>query len=90
MVRPPRPRVASRTQAAASLATPGPLVRHVERVAEELHQRCGGSADPRVLVDESGGDDVVLGQLRPAEEVLAFQVVGERMLGVRPGRDALE
>ncbi len=66
------------------------LVRDLERVAEELHQRRAGSADPRVLVDEAGSDDVVLGQPGRAEEVLPPQFVRERVIGVGPPRDALE
>src|SRR5918992_1615997 len=45
------------------------LVRHVERVAEELHQRRGCATDPRVFVDEPRSDDVGLAQSRPAVEV---------------------
>ena len=48
------------------------------------------AADARVLVDEARSDDVFLVQASPAEEVLAFEVVGERMLRVRPRWDALQ
>src|SRR5262249_3004275 len=65
-------------------------VRHGEGVAEELHQGRGRAADPRVLVDEARCYDVVLGQARRAEEVLALEVIRERVLGIGPGWDALE
>src|SRR5215831_7096640 len=66
------------------------LVRHLERVAEELHERRRRPADARVLVEEAWSDDVVLAQASGAKEVLPLQVVREAMFGAGPGRDALE
>src|SRR4029453_7602574 len=66
------------------------LVRHLERVAEEVHQRRCAPTDPRVLIDESWCDDLPLAQSGRREEVLTPEVVCERMLGVSPRRHALE
>ena len=77
------------TTTGAILATYAPSARSYGRRArrEEVHQRRRGAADPRVLVDEAGGDDVLVAQAGRAEEVLALQVVREPVLRIRPVRE---
>jgi hypothetical protein len=47
-------------------------VRHGERVAEELHERRSRPAESRVLVDEAGGDDLMI--LTRAEAKKSFRL----------------
>jgi hypothetical protein len=55
-----------------------------------VHEWRRRSAEPCVLVQEPGGDDVARGEAGGGEEVLALQVVCEGVVRVGPGRDTLE
>jgi hypothetical protein len=55
-----------------------------------VHERRGCPAESRVLIEETGSDDVALGETVEGEEVLAPQVVRQKVVRVRPGWDAFE
>src|SRR5262245_61488609 len=62
----------------------------VERRAEKPHERRDPPAFICVAIDEVGRRDVLRCEFAQREEVLAFQIVGERMITLEARGDALQ
>src|SRR5262245_17553341 len=64
----------------------GPLPGEPDRLGHEADERRGGPARPGVAVEEARPARLRLGERRRDEEVLALQVVDERVVGVVAAR----